>query len=323
MPSSTFGSLPQPQSPGNASSESDQPSPQQIFESAMADGVERINQTLATLCPDEGLTEDQLPGAMRFALTCGGKRVRGLLALETAKAYGVGETRALQVACALEALHAYSLVHDDLPAMDNADTRRGLPTLHVQHNEATAILAGDALQALAFQLLADPTTAPQGEVRAELCLGLALASGYQGMCGGQMLDMIAETQPGFDRLTTRRLQARKTGALIAFAVEAGAILGQASAEDRQALRKYADRLGLCFQITDDLLDARADAQTLGKPTGQDAAKGKATFITHYGLEGAEAKAQDLAREAKLCLAPLSVETHFLLHMADFVFERSF
>ncbi len=314
----------EPQPPQSLADASAEPTTaQDTFKVAMADGLERINQALADLCPDEGLTEDRLPGAMRYALTGGGKRVRGLLALETAKAYGVNANRALQVACAIEALHAYSLVHDDLPAMDNSDTRRGRPTLHVQHDEATAVLAGDALQALAFQLLADPATAPQGEVRAELCLGLAQASGYQGMCGGQMLDMIAESEPGFDRLTTRRLQARKTGALIAFAVESGAILGQASPEDRQALRKYADRLGLCFQITDDLLDARADASTLGKPTGQDAAKGKATFITHYGLEGAQSKAQDLAREAKLCLAPLAIESHFLLHMADFVFERDY
>lgn len=315
LPSTESGA---PQTPTDT--EADAPS---AFAVTMAKGVEQINQALADLCPEEGFIEDRLPGAMRYALTSGGKRVRGLLALETAKAYGVSQAHALQVACAIEALHAYSLVHDDLPAMDNADTRRGRPTLHVQHDEATAVLAGDALQALAFQLLADPATAPQPEVRAELCLGLAQASGYQGMCGGQMLDMIAETEPGFDRVTTRRLQARKTGALIAFAVEAGAILGQASAEERQALRKYADRLGLCFQITDDLLDARADAATLGKPAGQDAAKGKATFITHYGLEGAEAKAHDLAREAKLCLAPLSAESHFLLHMADFVFERSY
>jgi farnesyl diphosphate synthase len=291
------------------------------FRAAMAQDVANISQALDRLCPDEGLTEDRLPQAMRYALGGGGKRVRGLLALQTARAYGVSLERGLRLACALEALHAYSLIHDDLPAMDNSDTRRGRPTLHVLHDEATAILAGDALQALAFEILADPQTAPQAEVRAELCLGLAQASGYQGMCGGQMLDMIAESQPGFDRLTTRRLQARKTGALIAFAVEAGAILGQAALEERQALRRYADRLGLCFQITDDLLDARADAATLGKPSGQDEAKGKATFITHYGLEGAAEKAQDLTREAKLCLAPLSIKTHFLLHMADFVFER--
>lgn len=293
----------------------------EAFRATMADDVAAISQALDTLCPDEGLIEDRLPQAMRYALGGGGKRVRGLLALQTARAYGVGRERGLRLACALEALHAYSLIHDDLPAMDNAETRRGRPTLHVLHDEATAVLAGDALQALAFEILADPQTAAQAEVRAELCLGLACASGYKGMCGGQMLDMIAESEPGFDRMTTRRLQARKTGALIAFAVESGAILGQASVEERQALRRYADRIGLCFQITDDLLDAQADEATLGKPSGQDEAKGKATFITHYGLVGAQAKAQDLAREAKLCLAPLSIETHFLLHMADFVFER--
>ena len=213
--------------------------------------------------------------AMRYSALAPGKRLRPLLVLASSTLFGVGRRSALQVAAAIEMVHAYSLIHDDLPAMDNSDLRRGRPTCHKQYDEATAILAGDGLLTMAFGVLADPDTHGDAAVRSELVAALAIAAGPAGMVGGQMIDLIAETTP-LDIGAITRLQRMKTGALIAFCCEAGAILAKAPAELRTALRGYAHDLGLAFQIADDLLDVEGTAADIGKPVGADAASGKAT-----------------------------------------------
>lgn len=254
--------------------------------------------------------------AMRYALQ-GGKRLRGFLVLETARLFGLGD-RALSAAAAVEALHAYSLIHDDLPCMDDDDLRRGLPTVHKKWDEATAVLAGDALQTLAFELLCDPALGTP-EVRMGLVLGLAKASGAEGMVLGQALDMAAElaAEPlTLDQIT--RLQAGKTGALIGFSAEAGAII---AGEDRAPLAGYAKALGLAFQIADDILDVKGDPAKAGKRLGKDAAAGKATFVSLLGLEGAEARARDLIAEAEACLSPYGNRAATLIAAARFVIAR--
>lgn len=253
--------------------------------------------------------------AMRYAVM-GGKRLRGFLVLEGARMLGVDATRALPAAAAVEALHAYSLVHDDLPAMDDDDLRRGLPTVHVKWDEATAILAGDALQTLAFELLTDPAL---GEARLPLVAGLARASGAQGMVLGQALDIAAETADApltLDQITA--LQAGKTGALIRFSAEAGAIIAGA---DPAPLRAYADALGLAFQIWDDVLDVTGDAATTGKRVGKDAAAGKATFVSLLGLEPAKARAAELISEAEAALSPYGAGAANLIAAARFTISR--
>jgi farnesyl diphosphate synthase len=255
--------------------------------------------------------------AMRYALR-GGKRLRGFLAMEGARILGVPCTRALPVAAAVECLHAYSLVHDDLPAMDNDDLRRGQPTCHVKWDEATAILAGDALQTLAFELLTDPEIGP-AEVRIALVRGLAEASGAGGMVLGQALDMAAEraTAPlTLAEITT--LQSGKTGALIRFAAGAGAII---AGRDPAPLHGYAQALGLAFQIADDILDVTGDAAKAGKTLGKDAAAGKATFVSLLGLDGARARAADLVAEAENHLAPYGAAAANLIAAARFVMAR--
>lgn len=254
--------------------------------------------------------------AMRYALQ-GGKRLRGFLALETARLFGLGD-RAISAAAAVEALHAYSLIHDDLPCMDDDDLRRGLPTVHKKWDEATAVLAGDALQTLAFELLCDPALG-SAEVRMGLVQGLARASGAEGMVLGQALDMAAEVAAEpltLDQIT--RLQAGKTGALIGFSAEAGAII---AGEDRAALAGYARALGLAFQIADDILDVKGDPAKAGKRLGKDAAAGKATFVSLLGLEGAEARARDLIAEAEACLSPYGNRAATLIAAARFVIAR--
>jgi farnesyl diphosphate synthase len=259
---------------------------------------------------------------MRYA-TRGGKRLRGLLVIESAALFGVPEPRAVRAAAAIEALHAYSLVHDDLPCMDDDDLRRGKPTVHVAWNEATAVLAGDALQTLAFELLADPATHPDGAVRADLCLALARASGLGGMVGGQALDLAAETAAApLDAEAIAALQHLKTGALIAFAAEAGAILGGAGPDDRARLAAFARDLGAAFQIRDDLLDVEGDAGAAGKRLGKDAAAGKATFVTTLGVEAARARAGALADRAASRLAPFGARAATLAAAAAFAVRRT-
>ena len=253
--------------------------------------------------------------AMRYAVQ-GGKRLRGFLVLESARMLGVPPTRSIHVAAAVEALHAYSLIHDDLPAMDNDDLRRGLPTLHRKWNEATAILAGDALQTLAFELLTDPAIGP-AETQIALVQSLSRASGAQGMVLGQALDMAAETNPDLTLHDITTLQAGKTGALIRFAAEAGAIL---SATDPTPLRAYATALGLAFQITDDILDVTGDPAKAGKRLQKDAAAGKATFVSLLGLDAARQRAGDLVSQAEAALAPFR-NAQNLVAAARFVITR--
>jgi len=254
--------------------------------------------------------------AMRYALR-GGKRLRAFLVVESARLHGV-ENAALPVAASVEALHAYSLVHDDLPSMDNDDLRRGQPTVHVKWDEATAVLAGDALQTLAFDLLTDPVIG-SADRRIALVAALAKASGAEGMVLGQALDIAAETAPTpltLDQIT--RLQAGKTGALIGFSAQAGALIADA---DAAPLRAYADALGLAFQIADDILDVEGDATKAGKRLNKDAEAGKATFVSLLGLSGAKTRAADLVGEAEAALAPYGKDASILCEAARFVISR--
>jgi farnesyl diphosphate synthase len=264
-----------------------------------------------------GLSEVPVVQAMRYA-AAGGKRLRGFLVLESARMLGVSEARAISAAAAVEALHAYSLVHDDLPCMDDDDLRRGLPTVHVKWDEATAVLAGDALQTLAFELLCDPALGA-AEVRVALVQALATASGAEGMVLGQALDIAAETAGRALTLNEiTALQAGKTGALIRFSAEAGAIIAGA---DRGPLRAYATALGLAFQIADDILDVTGDAATTGKRVGKDADAGKATFVSLLGLEAARARAASLVEEAADALAPYGAGAANLIAAARFTLAR--
>ncbi len=265
--------------------------------------------------------EARLWEAMRYATLGGGKRLRAYLAVEGAAMFGVDRAGALRAGAAVECLHAYSLVHDDLPAMDDDDLRRGKPTTHKAFDNATAILAGDALQTLAFEILADPATHPDGAVRAGLCLALARAAGAPGMVGGQMVDIAAESAPApFDLDTITRLQALKTGALIRFAAEAGGILG-GDAAGRAALGRYAGHLGLAFQIRDDLLDVEGDPAAVGKGLQKDANAGKATFVSELGIDGARKAAGAEVEAAMAALTPFGPLARRLREAAEFAIHR--
>lgn len=277
---------------------------------------EEIGTALATAIAH--LPESVVTAAMMHA-TNGGKRLRGFLVIESAELFDVPRRVAIQAAVAIECLHAYSLVHDDLPAMDDDDLRRGQPTVHVKWDDATAILAGDALQTLAFEVLAG-LDAP-GDVRADLVLSLARASGAAGMVLGQAQDIAAETagrQLTLDEITG--LQANKTGALIRWSAEAGAVLGQA---DAVPMARFATALGLAFQIADDLLDVTGDEAQTGKRVGKDAEAGKATFVDHLGIDGARARAEQLVEEAVAALAGFNRRADGLRDAARFVVTRSF
>jgi farnesyl diphosphate synthase len=264
--------------------------------------------------------EARVYDAMRYSALAPGKRLRPFLVLASANLFGVAVRCALQVAAAVEMVHAYSLVHDDLPAMDNSDLRRGRPTCHKQFDEATAVLAGDGLLTAAFEVLAHPDTHGDPAVRCELVSELATAAGAAGMVGGQMIDLIAEHQ-NLDIGAITRLQRMKTGALIAFSCEAGAILAKAPSELRTALRGYAHDLGLAFQIADDLLDVEGSAAETGKPVGADAAAGKATFVSILGVERARAQAELLASQAVAHLELFEQRAELLGEAARFVIAR--
>ena len=289
---------------------------------ARAAAAAEIDQALDVLLPPEDGPEQPLFAAMRYAAIGGGKRLRGFLVLETAAQFGVSRNAALRVAASVEMLHAYSLVHDDLPAMDDDDLRRGKPTVHKAFDEATAILAGDALQCLAFAVLAEEDTHPDPAVRIELVRCLARAAGARGMCAGQMLDMLAERSGGrLDESQVGRLQTLKTGKLIEYSAETGALLGKAASSQRHSLCLYGRDLGAAFQIADDLLDATATTAEAGKRTGKDAAAGKATLVGLLGLERARLQAERLAAQAKDHLESFGERANLLRSLADFVIER--
>jgi len=290
------------------------------LKTALAEAAESVEQTLTALLPRGDGPEVRAFAAMRYACLAGGKRLRPFLALCSSRLFGVDDRCSLRAAAAIEFIHCYSLVHDDLPAMDDDDLRRGRPTVHIEYDEATAILAGDALQTLAFEVLAHPDTHEDPAVRCELVTALAKAAGAHGMVGGQMFDLAAETET-FDIGQITRLQQMKTGRLIAFGCEAGGILGRASTEARQALRAYAHDLGLAFQIADDLLDEEGSEAEVGKKVGKDAAAGKATFVSILGLDRARKQAKMLVDQAIGHVDHFGQEADLLRDVARFMIER--
>lgn len=287
---------------------------------AMAGNAEAVEAVLDKLLAAGEAPEHRVVDAMRYSTLGGGKRVRPFLVTASAALFGVDRRAALRVAAAVEMVHCYSLVHDDLPAMDDDDLRRGRPTCHVEYDEATAILAGDALLTKAFEVLAGPETHQDARVRADLVLALAKASGYAGMVGGQMLDLVAEDH-ALDVPEITRLQRMKTGELIAVSCEAGAILGKASEHAHLQLHAYAHDIGLAFQIADDLLDVEGDAAAVGKATGKDAAAGKATFVSLLGVERAREQAKMLSRQAQEHLEPFGDIAEPLRALAHFIVNR--
>ena len=301
----------------------------QGFSARLEETAEAVEAALAAILSDQVLPGEiarpaRLMEAMRYGSLGGGKRLRPFLTVETARALGATGEAALRAGCAVECVHCYSLVHDDLPAMDDDDLRRGRPTAHKAFDEATAILAGDGLQTLAFDILADPATHADAEVRVSLCLGLARASGLGGMVGGQMLDIEAESsQTPLDASSIRRLQAMKTGALLRFAVEAGAIVARAPAPRRAALVRYGEALGAAFQVADDILDAESTSEQLGKRAGKDAERNKGTFVSIHGLDGAKRLRDAFVEEALAALeeAQLRGEGDILREAARFVAAR--
>ena len=290
------------------------------LQSEMNAVTEAINKTIARLLPETDLPENHLYDAMRHGTLSGGKRLRPFLVIHSASLFNVDPARARRVAAALEFIHCYSLIHDDLPSMDDAALRRGKPTVHIQYDEATAILAGDALLTLAFEILSENETHEDPRVRCELIKTLARASGGHGMVGGQMLDLLAEKEE-FDLGTISRLQRMKTGKLMAFACEAGAIVGKAGGPQKRALCNYAHDLGLAFQVTDDILDVEADPQDTGKDTGKDADAGKATFVSAMGKEQAKERADMLVHQAIGHLKIFEGRAEMLKELALYVLER--
>ncbi len=287
---------------------------------ALAAAARTIETALDTLLPIPDGREKRLVEAMRYATLGGGKRLRGFLVLEVASLFGVAEACAARVAASVEMLHAYSLIHDDLPAMDDDDLRRGRPSTHRAFDEATAILAGDALQARAFEVLAEPDTHSDPQARCELVAALGLASGARGMAGGQMLDMVAEGAT-LSEPEVIRLQALKTGRLIQYSAEAGAILGRAAAPVHTHIAAFGRDLGAAFQIADDLLDLTASTEDLGKTAGKDLTAGKATLVALLGPERARAQAMILANQAAAHLATFGSPADGLRALAAFVVAR--
>ncbi|WP_050387768.1 polyprenyl synthetase family protein [Bradyrhizobium pachyrhizi] len=271
---------------------------------------------------DEIVRPKRLIEAMRYSSLGGGKRLRPFLAVESAAVFGIPREAALLVGAALECIHCYSLIHDDLPAMDNSDLRRGRPTLHKAYDDATAILAGDALLTIAFDIITRDAIHKDAQVRLLLTRALARASGIGGMAGGQILDLAGEGRFG-DRepVDVARLQQMKTGALLRFGCIAGAILGQSSQKEYQALDDFGKALGEAFQIADDLLDVEGDAAALGKPAGADAALGKTTFVTQLGIDGAKQRVSDLLARADAALSVFGDRGDVLRAAARFVAER--
>jgi farnesyl diphosphate synthase len=296
-----------------------------VLEAALGLRAEAVEAVLRRLLDDRALSGEiarpaGLMAAMRHGVLNGGKRLRPFLVLESAALFSAGGEAALRVAAALECVHCYSLIHDDLPAMDDDDLRRGQPTVHKAFDEATAILAGDALLTLAFDIIADEATVIAPERRIALVLALARAAGVGGMAGGQMLDLRAATvRPDEAGIIT--LQAMKTGALIRFACEAGAIIAGSPADDRERLAEFGSAIGLAFQLADDLLDLTADAGQMGKATGKDEAAGKATLVALHGVDWARRQLRGLVGQAHMLLEPYGESAAMLKAAAAFVAER--
>ena len=284
---------------------------------AVSDEVDKLFRRLLAV-PGDG--RDRLYAAMAHAAIGGGKRLRPLLTVATARLFNIDRDRAVRAGAAIEAIHVYSLIHDDLPCMDDDDLRRGKPTVHKAFDEATAVLAGDSLHALAFEILADPAVHENPSVRADLVLDLSRASGPDGMAGGQMLDLVAEGQP-LDLPAITRMQQLKTGALIEHAVEAACIMAQLDVHARVPLRGYARNVGLAFQIADDLIDHSGAEEAAGKRVGKDAAAGKATFVSLLGEERARAQATMLVEQSIEHLQDRGAEADLLRAIARFAVER--
>jgi farnesyl diphosphate synthase len=283
--------------------------------------VDDVNRTLDEILPRPSGLYARVVEAMRYAVFAGGKRLRPFLTLATAALFDVPEKRALRVGAGIEALHTYSLIHDDLPCMDDDDLRRGRPTAHRQFDEATAVLAGDALLTFSFSVLAGPRTHPSSSVRCELVAGLAEAAGSAGMIGGQMIDILAAERT-YSESEIILMQALKTGALFEFSCEAGAILAEASDQDRRRLRRFARDLGLAFQITDDLIDVVGVEEQAGKAVGKDLRQGKATLVSGYGVDKARAEAARLANEAAETLSPYGSAAAHLQALPFLILDRS-
>ncbi len=284
-----------------------------------------VNAKLDSLLGEKSLAGEitrppRLMAAIRHGVLNGGKRLRPFLLIEVARLYGENGSSVLRSACALECLHCYSLIHDDLPSMDDDDLRRGQPTVHKAYNEAMAVLAGDALLTFAFDILADPATFENAELQVELIQMLARAAGQGGMIGGQVLDIAAETA-SLKESEILQLQAMKTGALIRFACEAGAVIGGASADQRQNIARFGSIVGQAFQLADDLLDVTANAETMGKATGKDAARGKKTLVDYLGIGGSQKKLGGLLDDALEILTQYGAKADILRDTARFIVER--
>ncbi|ABC92755.1 geranyltranstransferase protein [Rhizobium etli CFN 42] len=295
------------------------------FETRLKNNARKIEALLVALLSPNALSDEiarpeTLRSAMHYAVLNGGKRLRPFLVAESAALLGGDAQAALRIGAALECVHCYSLVHDDLPAMDDDDMRRGKPTVHVKFDEATAILAGDSLLTYAFDIVAAPETALPDSSKASLVLALARAAGLGGMAGGQALDLAAEKKAP-DETGIIRLQAMKTGALIRFACEAGAIIAGSPQDDRQRLRAFGEKIGLAFQLADDILDLTSDAATMGKATGKDAARGKGTLVALHGMEWAETELRRHVRDAEDLLAPYGARASTLIAAAHFIADR--
>ncbi len=291
------------------------------LEKTLSETATRVEAMLDGLLPTPDGPESVLFDAMRYAVFSGGKRIRPFLALESGRLFGVDEKGMARVAAAIECIHTYSLIHDDLPAMDDDDLRRGKPTTHREFDEATAILAGDGLQTLAFEVLSDAETHADPFVRCKLIAHMATAIGGHGMVGGQAIDLSASDNPEMQIGAITRLQRMKTGALIAFACESGALMGRAGRGPANALNAFAHDLGLAFQIVDDLLDTEGDEETVGKAVGKDEEAGKATFVSVLGADRARGQAELLAAQAVAHLDLFDEKADGLRAVAEFTVSR--